>query len=51
MHRANLAVVPNENCTRDMHKAPPPNIEVDIWHPAVGLKCRITPMHLCHIKV
>jgi hypothetical protein len=23
-------------------------IEVDIWHPAMGLRCRNPPMYLCH---
>jgi hypothetical protein len=29
---------------------PPPHfffIEVDIWHPAMGLRCRNPPMYLC----
>jgi hypothetical protein len=27
-----------------------PNIKVDIWHPAVGLRCIIPPRHLCQLK-
>jgi hypothetical protein len=27
-----------------------PNIKVDIWHPDVGWRCIILPMHLCQLK-
>jgi hypothetical protein len=26
------------------------NIRIDIWHPAVGLRCIIPPRHLCQLK-
>jgi hypothetical protein len=29
---------------------PNPNIKVDIWHPAVGWRCIITPRHLRQLK-
>jgi hypothetical protein len=35
----------------DMHRVPPnPNIKVDIWHPAVGLRCIIPPRYLPQLK-
>jgi hypothetical protein len=39
------------NFSWNMHRVPPnPNIKVDIWHPAVGLRCIIPPRHLSQIK-
>jgi hypothetical protein len=36
----------------DIHSSPPnPNIKVDIWHPAVGLRYRIPLSHLIQLKV
>jgi hypothetical protein len=39
----------------DIHSDPPStilfsNIKVDIWHPAVGLRCIIPPRHLSQLK-
>jgi hypothetical protein len=38
------------NFSWDIHSPPNPNIKVDIWHPAVGLRCRISPRHLSQLK-
>ena len=40
------------NCSWNIHSAPNknPNIKVDIWHPAVSLRCRIPPWHLNQLK-
>ena len=36
-----------------IYKAPPKknsNVKVDMWHPAVGLRCIVPPRHLCQLK-
>jgi hypothetical protein len=40
------------NFSWTIYRAPKtnPNIKVDIWHPAVGLRCRIPPRHLIQLK-
>jgi hypothetical protein len=32
------------------HPQKTPNAKVDIWHPVMGLRCRIPPSHLRQLK-
>jgi hypothetical protein len=39
----------------DIYRDPPStktnsNVKAGIWHPAVGLRCRNPPRHLCQLK-